>query len=116
MAWETIDQSFPTGEILIDGMPVSIEEFKNNNFRIIKYGSQDSARNMIIKNKTYAWGDKGEFAIGLDYDLMNIRPHATAESPTNVYGMAMLYNFIQSNNLERFLNNLNSFQPQRFGF
>ena len=39
MAWETIDQSFPTGEILIDGMPVSIEEFKNNNFRIIKYGS-----------------------------------------------------------------------------
>ena len=116
MAWDNVNEIFPTGNVILDDTVISVNDLKNSNIPIIQYQSQNFARDMMIEDKTYIWGKDGEFALGFNYDLLNIRPHVTSESPTNVYGMAMIYNFIQNNNLERFLNNLNSFQPQRIGF
>lgn len=100
MAWEKADILFPTGFISTPQGIISVEDLKQNNLPIVQMESVKMARNMLTQGKIYTWGADGEAAINIMYDVLTARPHAQDESPTNVYGMAMLYNFYHLNNIQ----------------
>ena len=98
--WENADKLFPSGFIAAPQGILSVNELKSNNLPRIQMESAKMARNMLTQHKVYTWGAEGEAAINIMYDVINILPHAQEESPTNVYGMAMLYNFCTLNNVQ----------------
>lgn len=100
MAWERAEEIFPTQFISTSNGVLTKDDLRNHNIPMIQMGSEKYARNMLTETKIYTWGADGESAINIAYDLLNSRPHVTSESPTNVFGMAMLYNFYNLNNIQ----------------
>ena len=49
---------------------------------------------MIYKQEEWAWGQDGEFGIGVQYDVNDIVEHPYGVCPLNVYGMTMLYDYL----------------------
>lgn len=103
MAWDNADIIFPQGVVVTpDNMIVDVETLRNSNLEVITSLRNYNARKMIYRQDEWAWGKNGEFAIGTRFDTLNAIPHIENTSPLSVYGMAMLLDYINLNNITLF--------------
>ena len=101
MAWEHADIIFPSGFNIIDGEFVSNEELKSSNIDAIYKDQDKQACNMIIEKLRYTWRKNGQLEIDKLYDVYGKVPHATTNiRPLNVYGMAMVNDYLAINNIQ----------------
>ena len=102
MAWENANKNWPERVIVSeDSGLIRVDEVLKLNPGVVFSIRQEVARNMLTNQKRYIWGKDGEFAIGIDYDVMNCLPRPDEEHPAlNVYGMRMLRDYKVLNNID----------------
>lgn len=103
MAWEQLYKAFPTGMTIFNetGM-TSISDLQNNpDIEVVSKDKFKMARNMIISTNKEVFGKNGEFAVLCDYDVYDNVIHPDPDNiPLNVYGMAMVNDFLAYNDVD----------------
>lgn len=101
MSWEKKDKLWPEHIVYLENGMANVDEILRTNPEIIYSIRKKYARDMLVFQKRSIWGKDGEFALGYDYNVMDILPHPDQNhSPLNAYGMRMLRDYMITNNID----------------
>lgn len=101
MAWEKFEKNFPYGIETNFGFTTADALRQHPEIGVATISLATPARNMTIKEDLLIYGKDNELAIAREYDIDNEILHPDTIFPLNVYGTAMLrdylaYNYIPS--------------------
>ena len=101
MAWEKFENNFPHGVETNFGFATADMLRQRPDIGVVTVSLATPARNMNIKEELIIYGKDNELAVGREYDINKEISHPDTIYPLNVYGTAMLrdylaYNYIPS--------------------
>lgn len=102
MAWEHAKTVFPNGYTTPSGKVITAEQLqKSKNIHVLSQQTTAYAREMVTQIMTQIWGENGEYAEGIDYDIYAAVPHPDPNCrPLSVYGQSMVNNFLYLNDID----------------
>lgn len=97
MSWERFERDFPDGIETTVGFFTAEQLRQQSTFGVISVLLRVPAREMNILEKTIVYGKDNEEAIIINYDIEDEISHPDITHPLNVYGTAMLRDYLQFN-------------------
>lgn len=103
MAWEKLTSQYPN-EIVVSNEFGEIDRHGWENspdIKVISLTSTSTARDMVIQTVTHLFSKNNDYMRGIDYDVYAGVTHPDpCVYPLNVYGMAMLQDYLIMNGIE----------------
>lgn len=96
MSWERFENDFPDGVETNQGF-FTADDLRNSPLGVVSVFIRTPAREMNIKEQTIVYGKDNEEAVFIDYDIENEIDHPDIVHPLNIYGTAMLRDYLQYN-------------------
>ena len=97
MSWERFKSHFPDGVDTNFGFLTAEMLQQQDIINVVTVFIYETADNMIVNEQLYIYGKDNEFAIGEEYNINNEIQHIDNTCSLNVYGIAMLKDFLHYN-------------------
>ena len=101
MKWENLDIIFPTRVVDCDNGFMDNDIVIQNNIHLLSKTLDRDIRGMTTESVTYVWGEDGQYAECVNYNVYNDTVHPNQNClPLNVFGQSMLNSFLYYNDID----------------